>query len=479
MRRRALLIAAAGGALAGCASAPRYERPQVELPAAWAAPQPWREGRPEDAAAPKGPWWLRFDDAALDELVRRALADSPNAALAAARLAQARAVLAGASAALLPQIGLSERAARQKISANRPLTRYDSENFSTVQNDWQLAMSVSYEIDVAGRVRSSVDAAAAGAAQAAADAENLRLLLATDLATAYFNLRAVDAELDVLDRALALQRRALELVRKRYELGAATGLDLAQQQSLLDTTLVQVELLRRQRGSFEHAIATLVGVPAPGFALAADLRAAAVPVVPLGVPSDLLERRPDVAAAERAVAASNAQIGVARAAYFPSLTLGGSAGFDSRSLATLLDAPSLLWSLGLAATQLVFDGGRVRAGVAAAEAAHAAATAGYRRVVLQAVQEVQDGIDGLAALQRASAQAQTAVASARRLLQMATARYDGGATGYLEVISAQQSLLASERLATQLRGQQLLTAVFLIKALGGGWEGGAALAGAE
>ncbi len=468
MKRHAGSVAAL--LLAGCAAAPVYERPKLELPAAWTVEAPWRESRPGDAA-PKGPWWQRFEDPELDRLQRRALAESPAAAIAAARLAQSRAQLAAVTAGLSPQFGLNERISRQKISANRPLARYESPNFSTVQNDFQLAMQVSYEIDIAGRVQAGVDAAAASAAQAAADAENLRLLLATDLASAYFNLRAVDAELDVLGRALALQRRSLDLVRARRELGAATGLELAQQQALLDTTLVQVDLLKRQRGNFEHAIATLVGVPAPGFVLAPDLRGNAPPAIPVGLPSDLLERRPDVAAAERAVAAANAQIGVARAGYFPSFTLGGSAGFDSRSLARLLDAPSQLWTLGVSATQVIFDGGRTRAGVAAAEAAHAAAAASYRRVVLQAMQEVQDGIGGLAALQRAADQAQAAVASAGRVLEMATARYEGGASGYLDVITAQQGLLAAERLATQLRGQQLLTAVFLVKALGGGWEG--------
>lgn len=458
-------------ALSACVAGPDYVRPALDLPANWQVEAPWRESRPDDAA-PKGPWWQRYGDPRLDALEQQALAGSPTLALAAARLAQARASLAGASASVFPQIGLSERAARQKTSANRPLSNYNSPNFSTVQNDLALSMSVGYEFDLAGRVQRSVEGASATAEQSAADAENTRLLLTTDVATAYFSLRAVDAELDVLTRAIALQRRALELVNARHDLGAATGLDVAQQRALLDTTLVQVDVLRRQRGPFEHALATLTGVPAPGFALAADLREVAVPAVPLGVPSDVLERRPDVAAAERAMAAANAQIGVARAAFFPSVTLGGAFGVDSRQWSTLFDAPSILWSLGVSATQVLFDGGRQKANVEFARAGHAATVANYRRIVLQAMQEVEDGITGLAALDRAAAQAQLAATSAGRVLAMATARYEGGVSGYLEVITAQQAQLASERQATQLRGQRLLTAVFLVKALGGDWQRG-------
>lgn len=246
---------------------------------------------------------------------------------------------------------------------------------------------------------------------------------------------------------------------------------MAQQQALVDSTLVQLDLLRRQRSQWEHAIATLVGVPAPQFTLAADLREATLPTVPLGVPSDILQRRPDVAAAERAMAAANAQIGVASAAFYPSVNLGGAYGVESRTLSTLFNAPSLLWSLGVSATQVLFDGGRVRANVDFAQAGYAATTANYRRVVLTAMQEVEDGITGLAALQRASAQADTALASARRVLEMTTARYEGGASPLQDVVLAQQAQLAAERQATQLRGQRLLTTVFLVKALGGGWQG--------
>ena len=453
-------------AVAGCATAPEYQKPALDLPVAWTLEAPWREARPDDAVA-KGPWWQRFGDAELDALAQRAVANSPTLAVAQARLTQARSVLAATSASVLPQIGLNERVSRLKISADRPLTNYNAPNFSTVQNELSVAMTVNYEVDLAGRVAQSVLQAQATLAQSAADLENTRLLLTADLATNYFNLRAIDNELDVLGRAIGLQQRALELVDARHELGAATGLDLAQQQALLETTRVQLELLRRQRSQFEHALATLCGTSATQFRLAPLVRERSAPAVPLGLPSDLLQRRPDIASAERAMAAANAQIGVANAAFYPSIVLGSGLGVDSRELATLFDAPSLLWSIGVSAAHTLFDGGRTSATVDFARAGYGATVANYRRVVLGAMQEVEDGISGLVALERASLQAGNALATARRVLDMTTARYEAGASAYFDVITAQQALLGSERQATQLLGQRLVTTVFLIKALGG------------
>ena len=467
---RRILMAAGCAVLFGCVAAPEYKKPALDLPIAWKVEAPWRESKPDDAGA-KGAWWQRFGDAELDSLEQQAMANNPTLELANARLAQARAALAAASAGLLPQVGLGVRPARQQISANRPLTNYKSPNFSTVQDDFVLSMAVSYELDLAGRVQQTIAGARASAEQSAADLENVRLLLSADLATNYFNLREIDTEIDVLGSAIALQGRSLELVSARRDLGAATGLDLAQQQALLDTTRVQLELLNRQRGLFEHAVATLVGVSAAQFALVPGERELAAPTVPLGVPSDILERRPDVAVAERAMAAANAQIGVANAAFYPSIMLGAAGGYESTALMALFDAPSLVWSFGLSAAQTLFDGGRIRANADFARAGYSATVANYRRVVLGAMQEVEDGITGLSALERAVLQSRTAVATARRVLDMTMARYEGGASAYFEVITAQQALLAAERQAAQLRGQQLVTSVFLIKALGGGWEG--------
>jgi NodT family efflux transporter outer membrane factor (OMF) lipoprotein len=460
----------AAALLSACAAGPDYKRPGVDMPVAWKLEAPWRVGTPSDGT-PKGPWWQRFNDARLNALEEQALANSPTLVAANARLAQARATMDAVGAARYPQVGVTGRDARARISANRPLTNNIAPNFSTTQNDYILAISASYEVDLAGRVQRSVEGARASAEQSAADLENVRLVLTADLATAYFNLRAVDIELDVLSRSIALQRRALELAAARHDLGATSGLDVAQQQALLDSTLTQVDVLARQRGQFEHAIATLTGTPAPLFSLEPDVRFLAPPDVPVGVPSDVLERRPDVASAERAMAAANAQIGVASAAFYPSISLGGLYGSESRTLGTLFSTPSIIWSLGASLLQPIFDGGRIRAGKDFAQAGYDVQVANYRRVVLTAMQEVEDGITGLAALERAHNQSQLAVASSRRVLDLANTRYEGGVATYLDVITAQQSLLTSERLSAQLLGQRLLTSVFLVKALGGDWDG--------
>lgn len=467
---------AAAALLCGCnAAGPDYRKPALDMPVAWKVEEPWRVSRPNDAA-PKGPWWLGFNDPRLDELQDKALAGSPTLAIAGARLAQARATLAAATAAIYPQIGLAARDVRSRITQNRPLSGYATPNFSVAQTDMAGFLTASYEADLSGRVQRSIEGARASAEQSAADFENTRLLLTADLATAYFNLRALDIELDVLARSIALQRRAMEVATARHELGATSGLDVAQQQALLDSTLTQVDVLKKARGQFEHAIATLTGTPAPSFAVAPDVRLLVPPQVPIGVPSDVLERRPDVAAAERAMAAANAQIGVANAAFYPSIFITGTAGQQARRLPLLFDSPSLIWSLGASLAAPLFDGGRIRANVENASAGYEATVAAYRRVVLTAMQEVEDGITGLAALERAHAQAITATRSATKVLDLATSRYEGGVATYLDVISAQQGLLSSERLAAQLAGQRLLTAVFLVKALGGDWAGARTLA---
>jgi NodT family efflux transporter outer membrane factor (OMF) lipoprotein len=468
MRTCAALLASA--LLAACAAGPDYKKPKLDMPVAWTLEAPFRVGTPNDTA-PKGEWWRRFNDERLNMLQAKAQEGSPTLAAANARLAQARATMDVAGAARYPQVGLQARDARARISANRPLTNNIAPNFSTTQSDYVLAISASYEVDLAGRVQRTIEGARASAEQSAADLENVRLVLSADLATAYFNLRAVDIEIDVVSRSIALQRRSLELANSRYTLGATSGLDVAQQQALLDNTLVQVDVLRRQRGQFEHAIATLTGTPAPLFKLEPDIRPVTPPDVPVGVPSDVLERRPDVASAERAMAAANAQIGVAASAFYPSISLGGLYGNESRALGTLFSTPSIIWSLGASLLQPIFDGGRIRGNKAFAEAGYEVQVANYRRVVLTAMQEVEDGITGLVSLERAHTQSQLAITSSQRVLDLATTRYEGGIANYLDVITAQQSLLNNERLSAQLLGQRLLTSVFLVKALGGDWDG--------
>jgi len=454
--------------LAGCASAPVYEKPAIDLPALWQSSAPFRAAMPDDAGL-KGNWWEVFGDAQLNQLAQQTLAHNQGLAGAAARLEQARSQVMVSSAGLFPQASLQAGAARQKTSANRPLAAYNATNQSVVQNNYQLGFAVNYEADLFGRVRSGVQSARAAAEQAAADFENVRLLLCSELAADYFNLRELDAEIDVLNQGIVLQQKAYDFIQARHELGAATGLDLAQQQSLLDASKTQLELLQSQRSQYEHAIATLTGTPAPSFKLPSAVVALTPPSLPVGLPSDVLQRRPDVASAERAVAAANANIGVARAAWFPSVTLQSSGGWDSNQMSNLLQAPSLLWSLGAALTQSLFDAGRSDATVAIAQSGYTAAVANYRQNVLVAMQEVEDGMSGLAALGRAHALSDASVRSSQRVLELANDRYTGGVETYFDVITAQQTLLNNQRLAVQIRGKQMVGSVYLVKALGGGW----------
>jgi multidrug efflux system outer membrane protein len=472
--RRAAHAVAVAALASGCAVGPDYHRAAAEVPPSWQPEAPWHEAAPGDTTL-KGNWWELFQDPQLNLLVEKALASNQNLQVAAARLQQAQAQLTIARSALFPAVELSGSALRAKDSANRPLSAYAEPNQSTVQNDFRLGPSVNYELDLFGRVRREVEGARASAQQAEADFENTRLILMATLVSNYYSLREIDAEMAVVRRSLDLQQDALKFVSSRHDLGFATGLDLAQQEALLDSSAAQLELLQNQRDQLQHAIATLVGMPAPGFTLASSAEARPLPVLPLGLPSDLLQRRPDVASAERAMAAANARIGVARAAYFPTIDLAPglgvpSIGWESNALASLFAAPSRLWSIGLSASQTLFDAGKTRANVRFADADYTAAVATYRQTVLTAMEEVENGITGLASLERAEIQANASVRSAQRAFDIASERYKGGVATYLDVITAEQALLTDQRQAVQIQGQQFTTAVFLVKALGGGWN---------
>ena len=464
-----LTLLAAAAWLSGCASGPDYKKPELEMPAAWQSEQPFHAAAPNDGAL-KGNWWETFEDARLNQLEQQALAQNQTLQIAVARLEQARQQVTVSAAGLFPQVNLQAGAARARISANRPLSVYSTPNQSTVQNNFQLGFAVNYEADLFGRVRRTVEQAKASSEQAAADFENARLVLMSELAADYFNLRELDAEIDVVRQGIALQQRALEFITARHDLGIASGLDLAQQQALLDANRTQLELLQNQRVQYEHALATMTGTPAPQFKLEAALARPVLAPLPVGLPSDVLQRRPDVASAERAMAAANAGIGVAKAAYFPTILLQPNGGWDSSQIGNLLSAPSILWSLGTSLAQNLFDAGKTRAGVKIAEASYTAAVANYRQTVLVAMQEVEDGIDGLALLGRAGMQAEASVHSSQRVLDLANDRYSGGLDTYLDVITAQQTLLTNQRQAVQIHGQLLLTSVYLVKALGGGWQ---------
>ncbi|MBN3725927.1 efflux transporter outer membrane subunit [Burkholderia sp. Ac-20379] len=477
-RRAALAVLAAATSplwLAGCTVGPDYHRPAVGTPDAWQTPADdayWQRARPSHAALSPD-WWTAFDDPLLNDLETQALAANQTLAATAAHYAQARATLASTSAAQLPAIGLNSGASRSRISADRPLTNYAQTNHSTVQNDTQFGATASYELDLFGRIRRTVEAAQASAEQSADDLANARLVLTADLATAYLQLRETDAEIDVLARSVALQQKALDFVSAQHELGAVSGLDLLQQRAQLDQTKTQAQLLRNTRQQYEHAIATLTGTPAPSFSIAPRVQPLNAPALPPGLPSEVLQRRPDVASAERAMAAANAQIGVARAAYFPRLTLSPDIGWEATRFASLFSVPALVWSVGASVSQPLFQGGRLQAGVDYAQAGYAAAQANYRQTVLTAFQEVQNAVTGLSTLDEASRRARAGVEDSRQLVSLARDRYAGGLTAYIDVISAQQQLLTSERQEVQIRGQRAALVVYLAKALGGGWSAAA------
>jgi outer membrane protein, multidrug efflux system len=455
--------------LSACTVGPDYKQPHADAPPAWHTDSYWRLAEPSHA--PLAPdWWRSFGDASLDDFEQQALAQNQTLAAASAHYAQARATLANNKAQQVPEVDLGADASRSRISQNRPQTNYGVLTHSTVQNDIRVGPTIDYDTDLFGRIRREIEGATASAEQSADDLANARLVLTTDLATDYFSMRELDAEIDVLNRSVVLQQKALDYVTTQHDLGSVSGLNVLQQKSLLDTTRVQARLLLNQRAMFEHAIAALIGVPAPQFAIEPKVISAGVPAIPLGLPSDLMQRRPDIASAERAMAAANAQIGVAKAAFFPSVALTPGIGWESTRFASLLSAPTLMWTLGASLGQVVFDGGRRAANVDFASAGYQAAEANYRQTVLNAFQQVQDGVTGLSVLDAASKESKEAVTDAQSLLSLANDRYSGGLVAYLDVITAQQSLLTSERQDVQIQGQQWTLSVSLVKALGGGWD---------
>ena len=455
--------------LTACAVGPDYHAPNVAIPGQWQLDPSWIQAKPADHLE-RGRWWSVFRDAELDRLETELQEANPSLAVAMQHLSQAQAQSRAAAAAWWPQLGANAGTGRTGSSADRPLASYAVANSAVVQNDFNAGFTVHYEADLFGATRRQVEAASAGVQQAQADAANARLVLEAELAADYFSLRELDAEIGIVAHNITEQHAALEFVRKRHDLGVASGLDLAQAQAQLDSTVTQVDLLRNQRERTEHAIASLIGQTAVGFSLASAAADFSPPSVPLGVPADLLQRRPDVASAERTMAAANARIGIATAAYFPNIGLSAGLGSDANQLGRLFQAGSVLWSLGASAGTVLFDGGRISAGVDYAKADYAATVASYRAAVLTAMQEVQDGLTGTVTLGKAADEARASVRSARQVTALAQARYEGGLASYLDVISAEQAQLASERQQIQIDGQLRLVTVYLVKALGGGWQ---------
>jgi multidrug efflux system outer membrane protein len=468
----ALLAAALLAGLAstlGCTVGPRYKRPAAQVPDTWKGEGPWQAAAPKDAI-PKGAWWQIFHDAQLDALEHDLMQANQSLSAAQDRLLQARAQARIASSAYFPVVNADPSGLRERLSGNRPLSGSTAALTPVTQNDFVVPFSVSYELDLFGRVRRNLEAANASLQGSAADLENVRLVLTAELAADYFNLRELDREAGVVKESVDIQQKGLDLVNHRHEGGVANGLEVAQQAALLDSTATQLQLVLQQRAQFEHAIAVLTGKSASIFGLPVAPLDAMPPAIPTGVPSEILERRPDVATNERQMAFENAQVGIAMTAFYPHITLSGGAGWESRDIASLISAPSALWSLGGDVLQPIFNGGRNRANLASSRAVYDESVANYRESVLEAFQQVEDGLSGLALLDQAAKTQQAAVADSRRALELANNRYVGGVTTYLDVITAQSTLLSNERLATQLLGQQMTTSVFLVKALGGAWD---------
>jgi outer membrane protein, multidrug efflux system len=456
--------------LAGCTVGPGYKRPAAQVPDTWKGEGPWQTAVPKDAV-PKGAWWQLFHDAELDRLEQELLQANQSLEAARDRLSQARSQARIASSAYFPTVSANPSGQRQELSSNRSFSSGELPPFT--QSDFVVPFSVSYELDLFGRVRRNLEAANASLQGSAADLENVRLVLTAELAADYFNLRELDREAGVVRQSVEIQQKGLDLVNHRHEGGVANGLEVAQQAALLDATATQLSLVLQQRAQYEHAIAVLTGKSASAFSLAEAPFNAAPPAIPTGVPSEILERRPDVATSERQMAFENAQVGLAMTAFYPHITLAGGGGYESRDISTLISAPSALWSLGGDLLQPIFNGGRNRANLAASRAAYDESVANYRESVLVAFQQVEDGLSGLALLDQAAKTQQAAVADSRRALDLANNRYVGGLTTYLDVITAQSTLLSNERLATQLLGQQMVTSVYLVKALGGAWDASA------
>jgi outer membrane protein, multidrug efflux system len=456
-------------ALTACVAGPIYHRPDVALAPAWKEQPPWRVADPKDSI-PKGDWWSTFSDPELNQYEAQALKANQTIEIARNQLQQARASARISTAGLFPQVNAGVSAQRAQTSAGKPTSSGVPLAGPSTQSDFLIPFNLTWEPDVFGGVRRGIESANAAYQAAAAGLENVRLVITAELAVDYFTLRELDAEIAVVDSSVEYQAKSLELVQNRHAGGIASGLDVAQQETLLNSTKTQATLLRRQRAQFEHGIAALVGVPASSFSVPAKPLATTLPVVPIGVPSDVLERRPDVAQAERQMAVQNAQIGVAKSAFYPGINLSAAGGFESTDIGKIIGASTGFWALGANVAQTVFSRGRRRAQLDFARSAYGAAVAGYRQTVLTAFQEVEDSLSGLSVLAQAAQTQQLSVDAAQRALKIANDRYTGGLVTYLDVINAQQTLLDSQRLATQILGQRLITSVTLVKALGGGWD---------
>jgi NodT family efflux transporter outer membrane factor (OMF) lipoprotein len=461
------LLALAVLQFSGCAVGPKYRPPMVQTPPAYKEVGNWRPAQPNDQNL-GGAWWTIFHDPQLDALELQVKVSNQNLKAAEAQYRQARAVLRYNRADYYPTVTAGPSATRTRVSAHRPPP--NSIFNGITYNDFVLPFDLSYQADVWGRVRRTVESYREQAQASAADLATVNLSMHADLAVDYFQARSLDAQEQLLNSTVKQYEQALELTQSRFQGGFSSEVEVEQAKTQLQTTraaAIDVGVLRAQ---YEHAVAILIGKPPADFSLSPLPLTAPPPRIPVSVPSELLERRPDIAAAERRVAAANAQIGVAKSAYYPLINLGVSGGFESSGLTTLLTGPSGLWSVGLSALGTVFDVGRRRSLTDEARAAYDYQVATYRENVLTGFQQVEDNLAAVRVLENEAKVQDEAVVAAERSLSLSLTRYKGGVTSYLEVITAQSAALADEVTAVNILGRRMASTVLLIQALGGGWE---------
>jgi NodT family efflux transporter outer membrane factor (OMF) lipoprotein len=465
-------------ALAGCSMAPPLKLPEVPAAAAYRETAPWVAATPADAL-PRESWWTVYGDADLNALEQRLAANSPDIAAALARYQQAAAIGAQSRTGLFPSVGLAGNAQRLRQSETKPLRVLGPNSPNEYSSD-QLNLQVDYELDLWGRIRNTVAAGSATERAAQADLASALLSLQAQLADNYIVLRGLDAQIALLRDTDLAYTKALELTTNRHEGGASSGIDVARAQAQVGATRSQASQAQAQRALSEHAIAALIGESASSFTIAARSGAIRLPNVPAGLPSTLLQRRPDVAAAQRRVVAANASIGVAKAAFFPAVTLSATGGYQSNSFGDFLRAPNAFWAVGPSMFLTLFDAGKRQAEVARTQAVLDENAARYRGTVLTAFQQVEDNLALLNHYRNAADSDRMALAASQRALGFATTRYREGAVNYLEVVIAQSAALQAQRSALDLDTLQRRASVQLIRALGGGWQegDGAAVAGA-
>jgi len=453
--------------LAGCNVGPKYHRPPAEVPPAYKEAVNWKTAQPSELSL-RGNWWEIFQDPQLNALEQQVNISNQNLKAAQAQYTQARALVRFNRADYFPTVVAAASASRNRVSGNRaPANAIGN---GRTDNDFQLPVEMSYEVDAWGRVRNNVESFRAQAQASAADLATVNLSVHAQLALFYFQARSLDAQEQLLNSTVQYYEQALQLNVARFQGGVGSEVEVEQARTQLETTRSQAIDVGVARAQFEHAVAVLIGKPPASFSLPALPLQAPPPPIPTGVPSQLLERRPDIASAERQMAAANARIGVARAAYYPLLNLTAAGGFESGAITTLLQGPAGLWSVGASAFQTVFDAGRRRAASDQAIAVYDQTVASYRETVLTSFQQVEDNLAALRILEKEAQTQNEAVLAAQKSLDLSIQRYKGGVTSYLEVTIAQSAALSNEATAVNILGRRMVAAVQLIQALGGGWD---------